>query len=100
MMHTGQINETTTLPLLTEEERKQAASEDHDLGYINSILSSPEETPINPKEFRNKGYVKPFQQGRLDLDKIWISYYDTPLIARVRQLRLRVVPFKFRRVVM
>ena len=29
-----------------------------------------------------------------------ISYYYTPRTARVRQLRLRVVPVKFRRVVM
>ena len=49
MVHAGHINETTTLPLPTEEEWKQAASEDHHLGYIKRILSSPEETPIDPK---------------------------------------------------
>ena len=40
----------------------QATSEDHDIGYINYILSGPEETSVNPKEFNNKGYVKPFHK--------------------------------------
>ena len=67
MVHAVQINETTTLPLPTEEDGRQATSEDHDLGYFKRILSSPKETPIYPKQFRNKGYVKPFQQGRQDM---------------------------------
>ena len=62
MVHGGQINETTTLILPTEEERRQNTSEDHDLGYIKRILSSPEETLIDPKEFINKGYVNPFSK--------------------------------------
>ena len=49
MVHAGQINETTTLPLPTEEEWRQATSEDHDLVYIKRVLSGPEETPIEPK---------------------------------------------------
>ena len=47
----------------------------------------------------NKGYVKTFKQGRLELDTGWISYYDTPCTARVKHLSLRVVPVKFRKVV-
>ena len=39
MVNTGNINKITTLPLPTEEERRQATSEYHDLGYIKSILS-------------------------------------------------------------
>ena len=49
MVNAGQINKTTTMPLTTEEDWSQAKSEDHDLGYIKRILSSPEETPIDPK---------------------------------------------------
>ena len=49
MLHMGQINKTITLPINNEEEWRQATSEDHDLGYIKIILSSPEETPIDPK---------------------------------------------------
>ena len=41
MVHAGQINETTTLPLPTEEDWKQATSEENDIGYIRRILSSP-----------------------------------------------------------
>ena len=48
----------------------------------------------------NKGYVKLFKQERLELENGLISYYDTPHAAMVRQLRLRVSPVKFRRVVM
>ena len=65
MVHVVHINKTTTLTLPTEEEWRQAKSEDHDMGYIKSILSSTEETPIEPKELINKGYVKPFKKGRL-----------------------------------
>ena len=49
MVHAVQINKTTTLPLPTEEEWRQATSKGHDLGYIKRILSSPEETRIDPK---------------------------------------------------
>ena len=49
MVHADQINKTTTLHLPTEEEWMQATSEDHDLGYIKRVLSSPEDTPIDPK---------------------------------------------------
>ena len=49
MVHEGQINETTTLPLPNKEDCKQDTSEDQDLGYIKRILSSPEETPIDTK---------------------------------------------------
>ena len=49
MVHAVQINKTTTLPLPTEEEWRQATSKVHDLGYIKRILSSPEETRIDPK---------------------------------------------------
>ena len=49
MVHAVQINKTKTLPLPTEEEWKQATQEDHDLRYIKRILSSPEDTPTEPK---------------------------------------------------
>ena len=49
MMNVGQINVTTTLCLPTAEDWRQATSEDHDLGYINNILSGPEEIHVNPK---------------------------------------------------
>ena len=34
MVHVDQINKNITLPLPTEEERRQPTSEDHDLEYI------------------------------------------------------------------
>ena len=45
------------------------------------------------------GYVKPFQQGRLELENGLVSYYDNLRTSRVRKLRLIVVPVKFRKVV-
>ena len=66
---------------------------------LRGFLYIPEDTSIEPKEFINKGCVKPFQKGHLELDNGLISYYDTPRIARVIQLRLRVVPVKFIQVV-
>ena len=49
LVHEGQINRTTTLTLSTGEERRRATSEDHDIRCIRRILSSPEETTIDPK---------------------------------------------------
>ena len=89
MVHLLQIKKSTTLPLHTDEDWRKFTSEDHDLGYIKSIISIPDETTINPKELRNSANVKPFQHGRLEMENYLISYYDTPLTARVRQLRLR-----------
>ena len=48
-MNAGQINETKTLYLPTEEEWRQATAEDHDIRYIKIILSGMEETPVEPK---------------------------------------------------
>ena len=100
MVHAGNINKTTAIPLPTNEEWRQAISEDHDIGYIQRILSIPDKTPIDSKELRKNGCVKPFQKGHLELGNGSISYYDTLLADRVRKLRLRVVPVKFRQVVM
>ena len=58
-----------------------------------------EETPIEAKEFSNKGYVKPFQKGRTELDNDLLFYYDTPCTYRVRKLRPIVAPIKFIQVV-
>ena len=41
MVHSSQINVTTALTLPTEEDWRQAISEDHDLVYTKRILSSP-----------------------------------------------------------
>ena len=37
MVHAGQINKTTTLPITTEEEWRQSTSYNHGLGYIKRI---------------------------------------------------------------
>ena len=57
-----------------------------------------EKTPIDPKGLSNKRYIKPFNRGRLEMEKCLIFYYDTPRTSRVRQISLRLVPTKFRQV--
>ena len=94
------INETTTIYLPIEEQWRQATAEENDLEYINNILSGPEETPVESKELIKKGHVKPFHQRHLEFHNGLIFYHDTPHTARVRRLSLRVVPVKFRKVVM
>ena len=95
IVYDGQINETATILLPTEEEWSQNTAEDHDLKYIKRILSGLEETPVDPKELSKKGYVKPFQKGCLEMENGLLFYYTNPLIDRVVQLSLRVVPIKF-----
>ena len=56
VVHTGKFNKTTTLCLPTEEEWRQAISEDLYLCYIKRISYGMEETHIDPKEVSNKGY--------------------------------------------
>ena len=67
MLHMGQINKTKKPFLPTEEECSQATSEDHDIGYTKNVLSCMEETLVNPNDLSNKCYVKPFQQGNMEL---------------------------------
>ena len=74
MVHAVHTNETTTLCIYTEEEWRQATPEDHDLGYNKNILSVTQETKIHTKELSNKGYVKPFEKGRMELYNVLISY--------------------------
>ena len=100
MVQAGKINKITTLCTPTEEDWSHYTAYDNDLRYINSILSVTEETPIYHKELIKNRYVKPFQKGCLELENFLIFYYYTPHTDRVRQLRLRVVPVNFRRVVM
>ena len=54
---------------------------------------------IDPKELGNTGYVKPFQHGRLDMENGLITYHETQHTDRVSKPRLKVVPVKFRQVV-
>ena len=61
-----------------------------------NILPGPEETPFYPKELSNKAYVNIFQQVLLDTDNGLVFYYKTPCRVRVSQLRIIVVPVKFR----
>ena len=49
MVHIGNLKKPTTLPLPNMEEWRQYTSQDNDTGYIKSILSSIEETPVYPK---------------------------------------------------
>ena len=54
MVHARNINETKTLCIPTEKEWIQDTSEDHNLEYINNILSGTEDTPVQTKYPRNK----------------------------------------------
>ena len=70
MVHALHINKTTTLPLSTEEERRKAISEDHDIGYIKRILSSPEEKTIDTKLLIKMGmsnhFIKEVRRWKMD----------------------------------
>ena len=92
MVHAVQINKTTRLCILTEEEWRKATSENNRLRYSKRILARTEETKDEPKYLREKGYVKHFQQERMELGNVLILYYDTPNTDRVRKLRMRVSP--------
>ena len=59
------------------------------------ILSGTEETLVDPQKLINKGYVKSFQEGELELDNGLIFHYDIPSTSRVSKLRLRVLHVKF-----
>ena len=96
MVYLVHIKENKTLCLPTEEECRHATSKYNELRYIERILYDPEETPIYPNGLINNGCVKPFHQGRLDLENVLRSYYENPCLTRVRQLRIRGIPIKFR----
>ena len=53
MVHAGNINKTTTLPLPIEEEWRQDTSEYHDLGYIKIIYLFQRRHLLNLKVISN-----------------------------------------------
>ena len=49
MVHTGNINETTTLCIPKEEEWRQSTSEDNDIGYIEYFIWSGVNTNLTQR---------------------------------------------------
>jgi hypothetical protein len=87
----------SVLPLPTHQQWKDATTADHDLAVICQALQRGQ--PLQLADLSDKRYFEPFQAGQFDLEEGILYCYERSKIARVRQLRTRVVPIALRRVV-
>ena len=87
----------SVLPLPTHQQWKDATAADHDLAVICQALQLGQ--PLQLADLSDKRYFEPFQVGQFDLEEGILYCYERSKIARVRQLRTRVVPIALRRVV-
>jgi hypothetical protein len=86
----------SVLPLPTHQQWKDATAADHDLAAICQALRLGR--PLQLADLSDKRYFEPFQSGQFDLEDDILYCYERSKIARVRQLRTRVVPIALRRV--
>ena len=85
------------LPLPSEEQWKDATRQDLDLlAIINAAARG--EIP-RPHMLVDKSYLLPLQHRQIEVEDELVYFYEKSRAARVRQLRVRVVPISLRRVV-
>ena len=91
------IRRHLVLPLPTHQQWKDATAADSDLAAICQALRSGQ--PLQLADLSDKRYFEPFQLEQFELDDGILHCYERSKLARVRQLRTRVVPISLRRVV-
>ena len=97
-IHVAQLDDivpATLLPLPTIAQWHEATDNDYDLSVIREALQQG--VQLAPFHLHDKGYYEPFRQNRLEADDDLVYYYERSSAARVRQLRVKVVPPVLRR---
>ena len=94
--YTFVMDEVTTIPLPSDGEWKVATEEDPDLHQVTLALQRREPVPL--ASVADKTYARVVAANLLELDDGIVYYYEHSKASRVRQLRSKVVPPKFRRV--
>ena len=84
----------SVLPLPMHQRWKDATAADHDLAAICQALRLG--WPLQLADLSDKRYFKAFQVGQFDLEDGILYCYERSKVARVRQLRTRVVPIALR----
>ena len=88
---------STALPLPSVQQWKDATTSDHDLGRILQALQGQRQ--LRQSDLSDKGYWEPYQLGCFEEEDGQIFCYEQSRVARLRQLRVKVVPVSLRRLV-
>ena len=93
------LNPTTTIPLPTDEDWRQAIQNDHDLSRIVQAIKDGPIGSLTKAELVEKAYFEEWKQERLMVEDGIVYRYEVGNRASIRQLRTRVVPPPLRRTV-
>jgi RNase H-like domain found in reverse transcriptase/Integrase zinc binding domain/Reverse transcriptase (RNA-dependent DNA polymerase) len=85
------------LPLPDEHSWQQALHQDPDTALLIHHITT--NTPLDEHHLADKTYYAAYQKHRLDVEDGILRYYEHSHTARLRQLSLKVVPERLRRIV-
>jgi hypothetical protein len=89
-------NDSSVIPLPTDQEWIEATIEDHDLCIL---VQANDLTSVPTHLFLDKIYAELIRKNQLEEEKGIIFYFERSKASRVRQPKVRVVPLKLRRIV-
>jgi hypothetical protein len=93
------LNQTTTIPLPTDEDWRQAVAKDHNLSRIVQALKDGPLTSLTKAELVEKAYFEEWKQERLVVDDGIVCRYKVCNRASFQQLHTCVVPPPLRRTI-
>jgi hypothetical protein len=93
-----EVNRWTTIPIPTSAAWIDGTAKDPDLQLIRMALTT-EGATLNKALLADKGYHKPFMEGKFEWISNLLYMYEAPKRAHLRSLRLLVVPPGLRRAV-
>jgi hypothetical protein len=90
-------DDSSTIPIPTDQEWFAAINEDHDLALILQNQDNLNDIPQH--NFLDKIYFQLIHQNQIEVTEHVIYYFERSKSARVRQVKVRIVPLKLRRIV-
>jgi Integrase zinc binding domain len=84
------INQWTTIPCPTMDEWKDESSKDPDVAYLIERISAKKTVAL--AKLSEKEYYQVWAKNQLEVEDGILYQWEYPKVARVRQLRRRVVP--------
>jgi hypothetical protein len=93
-----EVNRWTTIPIPTTDAWINGTTIDPDIQLIRNALTT-EGATLNKALLADKGYYKPFCEGKFEWIKNLLYMYEAPKRAHLRSLRLLVVPPGLQRII-
>jgi Integrase zinc binding domain len=91
------INRWTTIPCPTIDEWKDESSKDPDVSYLMERIEAKKTVAL--AKLSNKEYYRVWAKNQLEVEDGVLYQWEYPKVARIRQLRRRVVPIGLRQAI-